>query len=143
MKLITFGEINKSILYILLMGASNILNLFIYGFTYIECFYPMNIYCSLYNGIVGKKDECPHHRIFDPFFSYIGVIIISFIFLREKNIEEDNDTKKENNEEEEKNDNILKLKYNGRMDHLKSIKGFLYYILIIFLWIAEENLLIP
>ena len=141
MKLITFGEINKSILYILLMGASNILNLFIYGFTYIECFYPMNIYCSLYNGIVGQKDECPHHRIFDPFFSYIGVIIISFIFLREKNIEEDNDTKKEN-DEEEKNDNILKLKYYGRMDHLKSIKGFLYYILIIFLWIAEEILLI-
>ena len=40
--------------------------------------------CSLYNWIVGEKDECPHHRIFEPFFSYIGVIIISFIFLREK-----------------------------------------------------------
>ena len=145
-KIITFGGINKSFKYILLVSISNILNIYIYGFTYIECFYPMNIYKSLHNWILDKDDDCFRHRVFDPFFSYIGVIIISLIFLRERNIkEEDKDIKKENIEEEEKSENtenILEIKYNGNIDHLKSIKGFFYYILIIFLWIAEENLLL-
>ena len=144
MKLITFGEINKSLLYILFMSISSILNRYIYGYNYIECFYPMNIYCSLHNSILDKNDKCPLHRVFDPFFSYIGMIFISFFFLREKNIEEEEkDSKNENNEEDEEGKgNILKLKYNGSMDYLKNIKGILYYILILFLWIAEENLLL-
>ena len=53
------------------------------------------------------------------------------------------DSKNENNEEDEEGKgNILKLKYNGSMDYLKNIKGILYYILILFLWIAEENLIL-
>ena len=144
MKLITFGEINKSLLYILFMSISSILNRYIYGYNYIGCFYQMNIYCSLHNSILDKNDKCPLHRVFDPFFSYIGMIFISFFFLREKNIEEqEKDSKNENNEEDEEGKgNILKLKYNGSMDYLKNIKGILYYILILFLWIAEENLLL-
>ena len=144
MKIITFGEINKSLLYILFMSISSILNRYIYGYNYIECFYPMNIYCSLHNSILDKDDKCPLHRVFDPFFSYIGMIFISFFFLREKNIEEEEkDSKNENNEEDEEGKgNILKLKYNESMDYFKSIKGILYYILILFLWIAEENLIL-
>ena len=36
----------------------------------------------------------------------------------------------------------LRLIYNGEKNYLKSIKGFLFYILILFLWIAEENLIL-
>ena len=94
-KYISFGGINlKSLKYILLMSVSNVLNIYIYGFTYIECFYPMNIYRILHNWILNKNDECPRHRIFDSFFSYIGVIFISLIFLREKNINDKNETVK-------------------------------------------------
>ena len=143
MKLITFGEINKSLLYILFMSISSILNRYIYGYNYIGCFYQMNIYCSLYNGIVGKKDECPRHRVFDPFFSYIGMIFISFFFLKERTNEEDK-TPLERETQFIGTQGAFKLRliYNGEKNYLKSIKGFLFYILILFLWIAEENLIL-
>ena len=50
---------------------------------------------------------------------------------------EDLDSNKEIN-----NGNFLNLKYNITKEYLKSTKGFLFYILILFLWIAEENLLL-
>ena len=143
MKLITFGEINKSLLYILFMSISSILNRYIYGYNYIGCFYQMNIYCSLYNGIVGKKDECPHHRVFDPFFSYIGMIFISFFFLKERKNEEDKiPLERETQFVGTQGSFKLRLIYNGEKNYLKSIKGFLFYILILFLWIGEENLIL-
>ena len=106
-KLITFGQINKNLLYIFLMSVSCVLNKYIYGFTYIECFYPMNIYRILHNWILNKNDECPLHRVFDPFFSYIGIIFISLIFLREKNVNDKNETVK--NIEEKKHWKTLTL----------------------------------
>ena len=151
-KLISFRQINKSLLYIFLIGISSVLNRFIYGYNYIGCFFPMNIYRSIHNAILGGDDECPRHRVFDPFFSYIGVIFISLIFLKEKNISDKNEIEK--NIEEKKtledldsnkeinNGNFLYLKYNVTKEYLKSTKGFLFYILILFLWIAEENLLL-
>ena len=151
-KLISPGQINKSLLYIFLIGISSVLNRFIYGYNYIGCFFPMNIYRSLHNWILNKDDECPRHRIFDSLFSYIGVIFISLIFLREKNINDKNETI--NNIEEKKtledldsnkennNRNFLNLKYDGTKEYLKSTKGIFYYIFILFLWIAEENLLL-
>ena len=143
MKIITFGEINKSLLYIFLMSTSCALYKYIYGFTYIECFYPMNIYCSLYNWILGPKDKCPRHRIFDPFFSYIGMIFISFFFLKERTNEDDK-IPLERTTQFIGTQGAFKLRliYNGEKNYLKSIKGFLFYILILFLWIAEENLIL-
>ena len=143
MKIITFGEINKSLLYIFLMSTSCTIYKYIYGFTYIECFYPMNIYCSLYNWILGPKDKCPRHRIFDPFFSYIGMIFISFFFLKERTNEDDK-IPLERTTQFIGTQGAFKLRliYNGEKNYLKSIKGFLFYILILFLWIAEENLLL-
>ena len=143
MKIITFGEINKSLLYIFLMSTSCTIYKYIYGFTYIECFYPMNIYCSLYNWILGPKDKCPRHRIFDPFFSYIGMIFISFFFLKERTNEDDK-IPLERTTQFIGTQGAFKLRliYNGEKNYLKSIKGFLFYILILFLWIAEENLIL-
>ena len=67
MSVISFGEVNKSLLFILFMSISMVFNQYLYGFTYIECFYDMNIYRSLYQAIVGlNKKEFPRHRIFDP-----------------------------------------------------------------------------
>ena len=143
MKIITFGEINNSFLYIFFMSTSCALYKYIYGFTYIECFYPMNIYCSLYNWILGPKDKCPRHRIFDPFFSYIGMIFISFFFLKERTNEDDK-IPLERTTQFIGTQGAFKLRliYNGEKNYLKSIKGFLFYILILFLWIAEENLIL-
>ena len=37
------------------------------------------IYKSLYNWIIGEdKNDFPRHRVFDPFFSYLVVIVITF-----------------------------------------------------------------
>ena len=149
-KIISFGEINKSLLYILLMSASTTLNKYIYGFTYIECFYPVNIYRSLHNWILNKNDNCPRNRIFDTFFNYLGVIIISLIFIKEKEKEkeEEKDIDEESNEENyqnlEKNKNVLKIKlvFNRKKEYLKSKKGLFFFILILFLWVAEENLIL-
>ena len=93
-KFITFGTINRSLLYIVLTSISLVINQYIYGFTYIECFYQMNIYRTFYELITGDviKDDSEinkkrnkikflRHRVFDPLFSYIGVIILSYIFI--------------------------------------------------------------
>ena len=95
-KLISLGAINKSLLFIILMSVSNVLNGYIYGFTYIDCFYPMNIYKSLYVWIIDiNKTDFPRHRVFDPLFSYIGVLIISFFFIKdEKEKDEDKEIQK-------------------------------------------------
>ena len=103
----------------------------------------MNIYCSLYNWILGPKDKCPRHRVFDPFFSYIGMIFISFFFLKERTNEDDK-IPLERTTQFIGTQGAFKLRliYNGEKNYLKSIKGFLFYILILFLWIAEENLIL-
>ena len=143
MKIITFGEINNSFLYIFFMSTSCALYKYIYGFTYIECFYPMNIYRTLHNYILDKDDKCPRHRVFDPFFSYIGMIFISFFFLKERTNEDDK-APLERTTQFIGTQGAFKLRliYNGEKNYLKSIKGFLFYILILFLWIAEENLIL-
>ena len=144
-KLISFGEINKkSLLLILSMSVSNVLNIYIYGFTYIECFFPMNIYRSLYEGIIGKDEnkDFSNHRVFDPFFSYLGIIVLAFFFVKDR---EQNEIVKE----KEKDDNSrtyssfeIKLIYNKKKEYLKNIRGLIQYILIVILWIIEENLLL-
>ena len=140
-KIISLGAINKSLLFIILMSVSNVLNGYIYGFTYIDCFYPMNIYKSLYNWIIdSNKTDFPRHRVFDPLFSYIGVLIISFFFIKD---EKEKDEDKENSEESKiRNNSRYRLIFTKKKGYLKNIRGLLYYILIIFLWILEENLLL-
>ena len=144
-KIITFGEINKSLLYIFLMSVSSVLNGYIYGFTYIGCFYPMNIYRILHENIIGKEGDYSRHRIFDAFFSYLGMIFIPLIFLRDKNVKtEDQDSENENIKDKKKNKNNLILIYNDneKSKLLKSVKGILFFILILISWVAVENALL-
>ena len=144
MRAISFGKINKSLLFILLMSISTVINQYLYGFTYIECFYKMNIYQSLYNAIIdSNKTHFPHHRLFDPLFSYIGVILLSLFIPKQKE-------KQENIEENEEDDNIVytsitlapKLIHNGLKNYLQNKRGIIIFILILILWIIEENLIL-
>ena len=138
-KYISLGEINKSLLFLLLMSVSSVFYKYIYGFTYIECFYPMNIYRILYNWIIDKnKKDCPRHRVFDTFFSYIGIIIISFFFVKDKT--ENKITINENITAQRTS--FISLIYTEKKKYLESWKGFVYYLFILFLWIAEENLVL-
>ena len=136
--LIPCGKINKSLLYIILMSVFQVLNQYIYGFIYIECFYKMNIYQVLYNAIIDQdKTDFLHHRVFDPLFSYIGVIILSLFIPKEKNKK----NKSEGDEENELN-NIkesrlsLKLIHTGFSNYLKSKRGIIFFVLILILWVA-------
>ena len=147
MRVISFGKINKSLLFILLMSISMVINQYLYGFTYIECFYKMNIYKSLYNAIIDKnKTDFPHHRLFDPLFSYVGVILLSLFIPKQK--------EKEENIEENDEDDITRMRayssitlapkliHNGLKNYLQNKKGFIIFILILILWIIEENLIL-
>ena len=143
-KYISFGEINKSLLYILLMSVSLVINQYLYGFTYIQCFYPMNIYRTFYDLIITKSDvndpRFSRHRIFDPLFSYVGVIILSFFLIKQKTSDELKNTHSPNNKVQHSSDIILI--YNKNKNYFFHIKGILFYILILCLWIAEENLIL-
>ena len=143
---ITCGKINKSLLFILLMSISTVINQYLYGFIYIECFYKMNIYKSLYNAIIDpNKTDFPHHRLFDPLFSYLGVIFLSLLIPKQK--------EKENIEETNEEENIvrssaytvsheLNLIHNGLKNYLHNKRGIIIFILILILWIIEENLVL-
>ena len=91
-KCISLGEVNKSLLYIVLMSVSLVINQYIYGFTYIQCFYQMNIYKTFYLLIIDSEEKNENkfirHRVFDPLFSYFGIIILSFFFIKKKIVDE-------------------------------------------------------
>ena len=138
--LISCGKINKSLLYIILMSLFMVLNQYIYGFIYIECFYKMNIYKILYNALIDPtKKDFPRHRVFDPLFSYLGVIALS-LFIPKVN-------KNNNNNNEDKDDTTIdkkeiKLIHNDYSDYLKNFKVKIIFIVTLILWVAEENLLL-
>ena len=141
---ISCGEINKSLLFIILMSIFMVLNQYIYGFIYIECFYKMNIYKILYNAIIDSdKEDFPHHRVFDPLFSYLGVIFIALFFLpKEKNKKNDENDNEMINKRESSNMLMIKLIHNDNFNYLKQKKGIIIFILLLILWVLEENLIL-
>ena len=142
-KWISLGVISKSLLFNLYMSLSSVSYKYIYGFTYIECFYPMNIYRILYNWIIDEnKEDCPRHRVFDTFFSYIGVIIISFLFVKDKKEEKEESQSNIDENKIEQKITALPLIYYKKKEYLDYWKCRIYYILILFLWILEENLVL-
>ena len=150
MTIISCGKINKSLLFILFMSVSMVFNQYLYGFTYIECFYDMNIYRSLYQAIVGlNKKEFPRHRIFDPLFSYLGVIALSLFIPKEKvkKREKNEEIKEEESSETslkgiDSNNRLPELIHNGLKNYLNNKGGIIIFILILILWIIEENLVL-
>ena len=152
MKFISFGKINKSLLFILLMSISLVINHYLYGFTYIECFYKMNIYKSLYNAIIdSNKKDFPRHRIFDPLFSYVGVILLSLFIPKPKEKKEENNKAIRVGNEDifDKIKNFFRaysffsIRLNrNKNNYLKKSRGIINFIFILILWIIEENLVL-
>jgi hypothetical protein len=132
------------------MSISMVFNQYLYGFTYIECFYDMNIYRSLYQAIVGSnKEDFPRHRIFDPLFSYLGVIALSLFIPKEKvkKREKNEEIKEEESSETsskgiDSNNHLPKLIHNELKNYLNNRGGIIIFILILILWIIEENLVL-
>ena len=115
------------------MSVFQVLNQYIYGFIYIECFYKMNIYQILYNAIIDpNKTDFPHHRVFDPLFSYIGVILLSFC-IKGNNKEEPEYRKPSQLE--------LELIHTEAEDYLESQNCVHIFLKVILLWVLEENLI--
>jgi len=99
----------------------------------------MNIYQILYNAIIDKeKSDFPHHRLFDPFFSYLGVILCAFFIPKEKKRNRDNDIINMNRE----STLAIKLIHNDAKKFIKTQKGIIMFIAILILWIIEENLIL-
>ena len=117
-----------------------ILDQYLYGFTYIECFYPLNIYKILYNALIdSNKTDFPHHRLFDPLFNYFGIIIFSLFIPKEEKSD-----KAEQEEEIDKRESILNIKliHNDIHNYFHSKKGIVLFIAAVILWVISENLLI-
>ena len=140
---ISFGGINKSLLFIILMSVCMVLNQYLYGFIYIECFYKMNIYQILYNAIIDKeKTDFPHHRLFDPFFSYLGVILCALFIPKGKKRDRDRDRDNSINEIIKDSTLAIKLIHNDVKKFIQTQKGIIMFIAILILWIIEENLIL-
>ena len=138
---ISFGGINKSLLFIILMSVCMVLNQYLYGFIYIECFYKMNIYQILYNAIIDKeKSDFPRHRLFDPFFSYLGIILCALFIPKEKNRKRENEI--DENENSKGSNLAIKLIHNKAKKFIKTQKGIIIFVGILILWIIEENLIL-
>ena len=133
-KYITLGNIDKSLLYILFMSLSLVLNNYIYGYTYIKCFYRMNLYKTFYQLIIDSNETDENkfirHRVFDPLFNYLGVAILSFFIIKKKIVDEfdnnpepynvnnpENNDDNENENESDNNQNKIKLIFNNTKVH--------------------------
>ena len=135
MSIISFGGINKSLLYITLAGVFKVLNQYTYGFIYIGCLYQMNFYRILYNAIIdSNKTDFPRHRVFDTFFSYIGVIILSYCISQKNNKDEHEDLMESKLE--------LNLIHEDTYNYFETQNSMFVLIKIIILWVIEENLLL-
>ena len=76
MSIISFGGVNKSLLYITLEGVFKVLNQYTYGFIYIECFYQMNIYRILYNAIIDPKKKI--FLIIEYLIHFLVILVLLF-----------------------------------------------------------------
>lgn len=143
MAIISIGTVNKSLLFIFLMGIFTMFNQYLLGYVYIDCFAEINFYARLYKWIIDdKKKDFPPHRIFDPLFSYIGVIFFSFLVRAEKDEEKEENEEKENNSRAEDSTLNLDLIHTEKYDFTDSQTCVWIVLKILILWIIEENLLI-
>ena len=158
-KYITLGNIDKSLLYIVFMSLSLVLNNYIYGYTYIKCFYRMNLYKTFYQLIIDSNETDENkfirHRVFDPLFNYLGVAILSFFIIKKKIVNEfdnnpepynvnnpENNDDNDNENESDNNQNKIKLIFNNTKVHYYQSKEILFFIFILFLWVVVENLVL-
>ena len=146
MAIITLGLLNKNFKYILLSITFRILNDFLYGFNYSD-----NIFKNVKLFPGGQQKYFSQHYIVHQIFNYIGTFLISICFYKYKLNSETNKIKRES-KATNKNDNSVasstsndngttfKLIYNSSIvDYFEKKNSVIKYLIIIFLWILEEQ----
>ena len=122
MSIISFGGINKSLLYITLAGVFKVLNQYTYGFIYIGCLY------FLWN-IVQKKKK-------------LDELVYNFELSWYNNIYQKNNKNEYENEKRKESKLELNLIHEDSYNYFET-QNFKFVILkIIILWVLEENLLL-
>ena len=128
MKIISLGKCNIYYIYIILYINSLVVNDYLYGHNYNDAFSEIKIFPSEI-----QKKFSEHHFIHHT-FSYFGVFILALIFK----------SKHSSNKDTEQSSTKLQIKLIHK-DIEKEIKiqiSFTFYLIIIFLWIIEEQLLV-
>ena len=85
------------------------------------------------------KSDFPHHRVFDPLFSYLGVIFLSLL------IPDENEGNKDKNESEiinRESNLFIELIHNKTDTYLENKRSSIFFVVILIIWVAEENLLL-
>ena len=140
-KCISCGGCNKYFIYILLTIFFKIVNDSLYGFNYNDSFEDVKIFNT------HTQDYFSWHSLIHQIFGYIGTIILSIFFYqyeltvsKKEGIERVTNTSKTNNKKNIK----INLIHNNAEDNIdiKSDKSsFIICLLVIFLWINEEQLI--
>ena len=148
MAIIALGQLNKNFKYILLSITFRILNDLLYGFNYSD-----NIFKNVKLFPGGQQKYFSQHYIVHQIFNYIGTFFISICFCKYELNSDANKIKRES-KATNKNDNsvgssasldngtTIKLIYNSSIvDYFEKKNSIIKYLIIIFLWILEEQCL--
>ena len=140
-KCISCGGFNKYFIYILLTIFFKILNDSLYGFNYNDSFEDVKIFDT------HTQDYFSWHYLIHQIFGYISTTILSFFFYKY----EVNASKKEGIDRVTNTSNInnkkniqIKLIHNNAEDNIdinSDKSSFIICLLVIFLWINEEQLI--
>ena len=141
-KCISCGGFNKYFIYILLTIFFKILNDSLYGFNYNDSFEDVKIFNT------HTQDYFSWHSLIHQIFGYIGTTILSFFFYKyevkaskKEGIGRVTNTSNNNNK---KNIQIILIHNNAEdnIDFSSDKSSFIICLLVIFLWINEEQLIV-
>ena len=148
MAIITLGPLNKNFKYILLSITFRILNDLLYGFNYSD-----NIFKNVKLFPGGQQKYFSQHYIVHQIFNNIGTFLISICFYKYE-LNSETDKIKRESKATNKNDSsaasstsfdrvtTFKLIYNSSIDdYFEKKNSIIKYLIIIFLWILEEQCL--
>ena len=131
-KYISLGKFKRSFQYLLYAIISQVINDTLYGYNHNESFKTAKIFNDDVQNSLSK------HRILHNTFNYLGTSICAFALYRyEIKVDSKNSNKKPTKKDKKKTKIIL-IHYSGIKD-FKTKKSFILFIIIIFLWIFEEQ----
>ena len=132
-KYISFGYFKSSFKYLFFFIFFQLINDILYGHNHNESFK----IAKLFNDPV--QNSLSKHRILHSTFSYLGTSILAFIYYRyEKNTYGTQLTEYES-KKDKRHSRITLLHYDGVKD-FKTKKSLFIFLIIIFLWIFQEQL---
>ena len=134
---ISFGNLNKYFIYILLSVIFHIFNESLYGFNYHESFIDVKLFNT------STQDYFSWHNLIHQIFGYIGTFIIAFFFNKyEIKVSKRERRKSFSNSPNQEKQNIqITLIHNDDENSNISNCTIIICLFIIFLWIIEEQLI--